>query len=261
MVPSIVSPYAAAKYGNASWNEITIRFAARDRGHPGLGSPRRGRQRPAVGRGPVRVGGGVGRVGRRERVADPVRVLRRIGDVEPEVRVDGPGGLRVARQVRHARQVLAEAARPGRSCRESVTSVASQSSSPSPLRKTTSACARRRTFDGRGVERVDLAALGDEALDAGRACRRPGDEVGEDRGRGDDLEGVPAAGAASDRGRPATPAARRRRPQRDEDGDARSRHAHGLMRRGLEARSAGRRHAGFSPGRPCTGRRSRADGR
>jgi hypothetical protein len=26
--PSIVSPYAAAKYGNASWNEITVRFSA-----------------------------------------------------------------------------------------------------------------------------------------------------------------------------------------------------------------------------------------
>ena len=145
--------------------------------------------------------GGVLRVGGGQRLGDPVRVLRRVRDVEPQVRVDRLARL-VAREVVDARQVLAE--RDDRaSVPASATRSASQSSRPSPLRTTRSASASRRTSEGVGSKVWTSPPLGTRLVTA--TCSPPtcADEVREHRGRGDDLHRVRVGGGRAAAARPA----------------------------------------------------------
>ncbi len=187
---------------------------------------------------PVRVRAGaevrrVSGVGRRERRLDPVHVADAVGDVHPDVRVDRPGSA-LALEVRHALEVLAQ--RDDRRGRPRVLDQGRQPVVEAEAVADDEVGMGDPLHVGRGgIERVDLAAPGHEAVDVDPGAPDPGDHVREHRRGGDDRDRVGVRGGRRRRGAGAGAAARRHERDRQERQD------------GAGAQPATAPHAGGDP--------------
>ncbi len=166
-----------------------MRSATRHGGQPVPDLAVQRRQLRPVGRRPGRDRVRVTRIGRGQRGLDRVDVLRGVGDVHPDVRV-GRARPALALEVGHARQVARRGPRPAPRCRRPRPAPLSQSSRPEAVAHDQVGVRDPLDVGRRRVERVDLAALGHEAVDVDPRAADLGDEVGEDGGRGDDRERV-----------------------------------------------------------------------